>query len=423
MNEDLLQFIWRYQKFSRKALRTTGDVPLAVSNPGVQNSYSGPDFFNAQIRIGSLQWHGPVEVHLKSSSWYHHRHHQDRAYDAVILHVVWEHDLEITLPSGQLLPTLCVADFVAPELLKNYEAQFLKPTAFVPCESQISDFPPEQWPAWKEALFVERMALKVDEVRKHLKATGNDWEAVFFRMLCRGFGLNVNGPAFLALAEKTPFRVIRKIRYDALNLEALLMGQAGLLAEEGEEAYYQDLQKRYAFLKNTYGLNGLPSGSVRFSRLRPSNFPTVRLAQLSQLYALQGALFQSVVEAQNPKEASRYFSSSTTAFWKTHYNFGVRSRALEKRLSPGFFDLLLVNSLLPIRFAYAQFQNKDAASSLFEWGRKINPEHNTVSASFKLHKVAVASAFDTQSLLHLKKYYCDRKKCLSCRLGYYFLNY
>lgn len=421
MKEDFLHFIWRFQKFDLTQLQSTSGLPIHVESPGTLNHHSGPDFLNARVRIGDLLWNGPVEIHLKSSSWYHHRHHQDPAYDQVILHVVWEVDIEISRSSGKLLPTLCLADYVASEQVARYQKQFLSPTEFIPCEKDINHFPDAAWPTWKERLFVERMEEKVSVVNAHLAATQNDWEAVFFRMLFQGFGLNVNGKAFLEVAQSFPFKIVRKLRSDVVQLEALFMGQARLLSEESELNYYQDLKSRYAFIKKKYRLRPVPKRSVVFARLRPANFPTVRLAQLAQLFSDQGILFQRVIDAATPEKASLYFTSATSDYWKTHYNFGVASRSLPKKISPRFFDLLLINTLLPIRFAYAQFKDLDAVSPLFEWGSQIPSEHNVITASFTRLGVPVNSGMDSQSLLHLKKKYCDLKKCLSCALGFYFL--
>lgn len=365
MQEDFLHFIWRYQKFEHKRLRTTAGLPLTIESPGALNSNSGPDFLNAKIRLDELLWNGPIELHLNASSWYHHQHQNDVAYDTVILHVVWEDDVAVSLSSGKLIPTLRLSDYVTQDQLDTYERQFLTPSEFIPCETYIQDFPTDRWVPWKERLFVERMEEKVGVVMQHLKGTENDWEAVFFRILFQGFGLNINGQAFLEVAQGIPFALIRKIRHDVLELEALFMGQAGLLSGTMEVVYFMDLKTRYTFLKKKYNLQALPKGVILFSRLRPANFPTIRLAQLAQLYAEQGAVFQRVILAESPEKASQYFNSSTTNYWKTHYNFGVVSRSLEKKLSPRFFDLILINTLLPIRFAYAQFQGVDGVTDLF----------------------------------------------------------
>ena len=421
MQEDFLHFLWRYQKFVSTNLKTTSGLPVIIEFSGTHNTLAGPDFLNGKLRIDGLLWNGPIELHLKASSWYHHRHHNDAAYDTVILHVVWEDDIEISLASGKLMPTLRLSDYVAADRINSYQSQFLKPSEFIPCEKIIQDFPTDSWQSWKERLFVERMEDKVTVVQDHLKETENDWEAVFFRMLCKGFGLNVNGQAFLAIAKSIPFKIIRKIRLDTLQLEALLMGQAGLLSENFEALYYVDLKNRYAFLKKKYQLKPIPLGSIKFSRLRPPNFPTIRLAQLAKLYTDQGAIFQRIIDTETPLKAAHYFKSSTSKYWKSHYNFGVESRPFEKKLSPRFFDLLLINTLLPIRFAYSQFQGLEGDRALFDWGSTIAAEHNSITTSFKVLGVPATSSLDSQSLLQLKKKYCDCKKCLSCALGFYFL--
>ena len=422
MQEDFIQFLWQFQKIHNLLkLHTSNGEEVVVIHPGFLNNGQGPDFLEARVKIANVLWVGSVELHLLSSSWYHHRHHEDAAYDNVILHVVWNNDIEISLPSGKVLPTLILSDYVDQEMLSRYETEFLKPSQFIPCEKNLHHFPKEKWPLWKERLFVERMETKVSVIDELLKKTKNNWEAVLFAMLCKNFGLNINGNAFLEMALQTPFKVVQQQCHDALSLEALLLGQSGLLIEETGDSYQKELWERYRYLKRKYELKPVTS-KLSFARLRPHNFPTVRLAQLAALYANQPVLFQQLVEAETPEKIHPLFENTPSPYWKEHYNFGVKSKPTAKRISKSFFDLVTINTLIPIRFAYAKHLGLSDIDFIFKWLRTMKAEKNTITLAYAARGVVVETAMDSQSLLQLKKYYCDVKKCLSCRVGYHLMN-
>jgi len=284
MKEDFLHYVWKFQKFPYKDLNTTQGDSLQVIHPGFHNKYDGPDFKQAQLLVGALKWVGSVEVHLKSSDWYRHNHQLDQNYDTVILHVVWEDDVEVCREDGSVLPTLVLKHLVTKDLLLYYQEIFLKSPTFIPCESQLTHFPQPLFQLWKERLFVARLEEKSKRIQVLLKGYKNDWEAVLFCLLAQNFGLNVNGASFFALAKSIPFKVIRKLQQDKMALEALLFGQAGLLSGEISCAYGASLWKEFQFLKRKFSLSS-PSISMQFMRLRPHNFPTIRLAQLASLYA------------------------------------------------------------------------------------------------------------------------------------------
>lgn len=388
---------------------------------GTHNQHDEPDFKEAQLIVGNLKWIGSVELHLKSSDWYRHNHHQDQNYDTVNLHVVWEDDIEVCREDGSVLPTLVLKNLVAKELLYYYQETFLKSSTFIPCESQLAHFPQPLFQLWKERLFVARLEEKSQRIQSLLAATKNDWEAVLFLLLSRNFGLNINGEAFFEMAKSIPFKVIRKLQQDERALEALLLGQAGLLATAKSSVYGASLCEEFKYLQHKFSLSS-SNVSVRFMRLRPQNFPTIRLVQLAQLYASSQQLFAKIFEAKT-LSVQWMTKVGVLSFWKTHYTFEKVSKTREKKITSAFVDLLQVNTLIPLYFCYQRSKGKDPNAKVFELMQAIKPEKNVVVEGFQALGVNANNALDTQSFLHLKKGYCELKKCLLCNVGVYLLNH
>ena len=351
IKEDLLHYLWRYQKFSHKKLKTIQGISLEILSPGFLNQGVGPDFSNAKIRMDKLLWTGPVELHVSASAWYQHNHHRDSNYDAVILHVVWEADVDVCLANGTPLPTLCLSHNIETQLLERHKALFLKKKKFISCEDELPNFDQKKWLFWKERLYVERLEEQTLRIQDLLVKTTSHWDAVLFHLLAKGFGLNKNSAAFLAMAQSIPFGVILKCQNRLFQLEALFFGQLGLLTE-AKEGYALELKQEYTFLKSKFSLRKTVAQSLTFGRLRPANFPTLRLAQLAQLYHNQGGLFQKLMHAKNPQTAKKYLSCSPSDYWKTHYHFEIKSKMTPKASSNRFKDLLLINVVIPLRFSY-----------------------------------------------------------------------
>ena len=326
MKEDFLHYLWRYQFFDISALETHERHPVKVIAAGTYNHDSGPDFIHAKIRIGDRIWAGNVEIHLKSSDWYWHQHEIDPKYDAVILHVVWEHDVEIFTKNNQVLPTLELKNYVSSSLLKKYHRLSLKPVNWIPCEQQISDVNSLVFKNWLERLFVERLQRKSEFIHELLQQTQQDWDAVLFLLLAKNFGLNKNGEAFFNLAKSIPFSVIRKEASRPLVLEALFLGQAGFLDAIEESRYFEELKSTYKFLKHKYGLNPIEKHQFQFFRMRPSNFPTLRIAQLAALYQNVHGLFSKLMQCTTKASMYQVFSIELNEFWKTHYTFSKGSK-------------------------------------------------------------------------------------------------
>ena len=418
MKESLLHFLWRFQKFSKSRLETVEGQSLEILFPGNPNSMEGPDFLEAKIYLDKLYWTGAVELHVNASDWFRHGHQKNSSYDNVILHVVWDFDSDVCYPNGNPIPTLNLSHYVSLSALENYQKNFAKQPKFIACEDQIKTFSKARWLGYQERLFVERMEVRVSVIQQLLKELKNDWEAVLFVLLSKGFGLNVNGQAFYSMARSIPFKRVLQLRSDPLNLEALFMGQSGLLNQPSKGSYHLDLQSRYHYIKRKFKLVSPSDVKVHFARLRPANFPTLRLAQLAQIYSKSSALFEEVTSMNYPQDCYKLFEVEAGGYWTTHYNFDVSSKSQMKKLTRRFFDLLLINTLIPVRFAYAKYCANSGVEKLFEWAETVPAEKNRILNGFKSLEVPQINAIGCQSILHLYKNYCRLRRCLSCQIGF-----
>ena len=417
MRENFLYFLWKHKKFNLFNLRTTNDELLSIKSLGEHNQNSGPDFFNAQLRISDQLWAGNVEMHVKSSDWYLHKHESDFAYDNVILHVVWEHDTEVYRKDNSEIPTLALKDYVSPIVLDNYEKLFSKRLRWINCDNDfhaVDDFVLENW---LERLYIERLQDKSSLITELLLALNNDWEAVLFIMLAKSFGLKVNGEPFLGMAKSFDFSILRKVSSNATHIEALLYGQARLLNNETEDSYQLSLEDEYRFLVQKFKLDNSGIPSVQFFRLRPPNFPTIRLSQLASLYHRHQNLFSKIIEAKQKKEFYDIFKVYASSYWETHYNFGKVSKFSKKALTESFIDLILINTVIPIKFAYNRFLGKDSEGEILDLISTISSESNSVLKQFESLRPINASALESQALIQLKTKYCDKHRCLECAVG------
>jgi len=308
MQEDFLHYIWKYKKFALSNLKTTAQEPVAILQVGMHNHNTGPDFFNAQIKIADQLWAGNVEIHIKSSDWFLHNHEQDKNYDNVILHVVWQHDTEIHRKDNTVIPTLVLKDVVSKSALQNYQKLFSKKQKWINCENDFASVNSFVVSNWLERLYFERLERKSADIAQLLQSSKNNWEAVLFKMLAKNFGLKVNGDAFLSLASSIDFNVIQKLQSKQHSLEALLFGQADLLQLEVQDLYYLELKKEYLFLKQKFGLSSQAVIPLQFFRLRPPNFPTIRISQLANVYSTHTNLFSKVIHAQNKEDLYALFA-------------------------------------------------------------------------------------------------------------------
>ncbi|GAB1858127.1 DUF2851 family protein [Flavobacteriaceae bacterium MHTCC 0001] len=421
MQEDFLHYLWRHKKFNQTNLKTVNNVALTIHSVGAYNLNSGPDFFNAQLTIGDQLWAGNAEIHIKSSDWFLHNHEQDAAYDNVILHVVWEHDTEVFRKDNSVIPTLELKNYIPSAALINYKKLFNSHQNWINCENDFAEIDDFVISNWLERLYFERLEQKSQNVFALLETSKNNWEAVFFKMLAKGFGLKVNSEAFYSLANSVDFSVLRKCQSQLETLEALFFGQSGLLNDAIEEPYYILLQKEYQFLKQKFQLNDTMVVAPSFFRLRPNNFPTIRLSQLAVILFVQKHLFSKVIEAQTVEDIYRLFSVGPSEFWQTHYTFSKVSKATKKTVSKSFIDLLIINTIVPVKFAYAKFKGKPIESDILNLLEVLPSEKNSIVDKFNSLRYVSKKALQSQALLQLKNEYCNKNKCLKCAVGHKLL--
>lgn len=420
--EQLLHYVWRHKIFPLSPLQTTSGQPVEVIDTGLPNPHAGPDFFNAKLKIDGVLWVGNVEVHTQASDWYRHGHDRDKAYDSVILHVVGESDSPVLRSGGEPLPQLVLA--CPPAVLRRYD-ELRQAEIYPPCYSILRSLPRLTVHSWLSALQVERFRQKADLIHRRLEQCGNHWEDVFFITLARNFGFGLNGDAFEAWAARLPFRAVDKHRDNLFQVEAFFFGQAGLLEEDLPDAgdYYPKLQKEYRYLQHKFGLPvPLPHEQWRFLRLRPGNFPHVRIAQLASLYHREQSLFSRIMEAETLEAVKKILQTETSAYWESHFTFRKPSSPQKKRVGDSALNLIAINTVIPFLYAYGMHK---ADESLCERATRflesLKAENNHVTRLWDGAGLPVSTAADSQALLQLQKEYCDKKDCLRCRFGYEYL--
>ena len=416
MKEDFLHYLWKFKKFDTLNLKTSNGEEILIVNVGHYLELAGPDFFNAQIIIGDQKWAGNVEIHLKSSDWYVHHHERDVNYENVILHVVWEHDTEIFRKNNSEIPVLELRQYVDTATIANYQS-LVSPKSWIFCEKQLNEIDDFTLKNWQERLFFERLERKSKPIFELLEQTNQDWEAVLFCLLAKNFGLNTNGELFLKIAQSIPFSVIRKESFEVENLEALLLGSAGILDIEKEDTYFKDLKFRYFYLLQKYQLEKNSAEPVQFFKHRPDNFPTIRLSQLANLYHSQQNLFSTISTSNSLATIYKTFGIAVSAYWQTHYQFDKESPKKLKKLSQSFVDLIVINTIIPLQFAYAKSQGKENSEDLIQLLNEVAPEKNAIMDKFSSFGIQPKNAFESQSLLQLKNEYCNKSRCLECAVG------
>ncbi len=422
MQEDFLHYLWKHKKFNLLDLKTTAGEHISIVSIGQHNQNSGPDFFAAQIKIDNQLWAGNVEIHIKSSDWFVHNHETDKAYDNVILHVVWEYDTDVFRKDNSVIPILEIKQYVSKEALHNYQKLFSKSQKWINCENDfatVNDFVIQNW---LERLYFERLERKSHDIEKLLKISSNNWEEVLFKMLAKNFGLKVNGEAFFSISNSFDFLVVRKQQSKVMSLEALFFGQAGLLEDDNQDVYYLELAQEYQFLKQKFNLSNENVTPLQFFRLRPPNFPTIRLSQLAMLYHEQQNLFSKIMVAKSIGELYKLFTVSTSIFWETHYTFNKTAKQFKKVITKSFIDLLLINTIIPLKFSYSKYQGKVIDDEIVEIIQNIVSEKNSIIEKFNSIKSVSTTALQSQALLQLKNEYCDKNKCLKCAIGNSLLN-
>ncbi|WP_119789459.1 DUF2851 family protein [Flavobacterium anhuiense] len=416
MKEDFLHYLWKFKKFDGLNLKSVQGEEITIIKTGDYLELAGPDFFNAHIEIGNQKWAGNVEIHLKSSDWYLHNHEKDAAYKNVILHVVWENNTAIFREDNTEIPVLVLKDYVSKEIIENYNA-LVSPKTWISCERQLKEIDRFVFKNWQERLFFERLERKSKFINQLLEETNQDWEAVLFCLLAKNFGLNTNGNSFLQIAKAIPFSVIRKESFEVENLEALLFGTSGLLETEKEDVYYKDLKFRYFYLLHKYQIEKIYADPLQFFKLRPDNFPTIRLSQLASLYHRHQNLFSKIIDLKSIGEVYRLLNISASSYWQNHYQFDKESPNKSKMLSKPFIDLVVINTIIPLQFAYSIIRGESIAEDLIDFINEVDSEKNAIIDKFNSFGIKSQSAFESQALLELKNEYCERKACLKCAIG------
>lgn len=414
MKEDLLHYIWQQKILAKQTLKTTSGKIIELVKPGVLNRDAGPDFFDARIRIGETLWAGNVEMHIKSSDWIKHKHHTDDAYKNVILHVVFEHDAELDLP------TLELKEYVSPAFLNTYT--HLQQTALkVPCQNIISlpdDFRMSQF---LHRLAVERLEIKCNLLEQQLYQYGNSWEKLFYVTLAKYFGMKVNASPFVLLAENLPAQLLAKHKHNATQIDALIFGVAGFLPVNTSDEYTNLLNREFIFLQQKYSLAPLDKSIWKFARTRPANFPTIRLAQFAALVFQSTHLFSKLMLAKTINEAKKLLH--TTSSGRLNLDQLHPAHHTENHLLGGqFLQNLIINAIIPVKFLYGKHTiNESLCEQALTWLEELDAETNTITKFWKTNGIKPKHALHSQALIQLNTTYCDRHQCLKCAVGDHIL--
>lgn len=419
MREEFLYYLWENHLID-KDLQTTEGEQVEVVATGYRNTDSGPDFLEAKIQIGDKLWAGHVEIHVKSSDWNRHRHQSDKAYKNVILHVVYENDAQVNN-----IPTLELKGHFDEALFANYQ-RFINSKSWIPCANSITQVPVFTRLSWLDRMAVERLEGKSETVNKILETNQFDWEDALYKLLMRYFGLKVNNEAFEYLAHILPFKTLLKHADNLQQVEAMLFGCAGFLEGEFDEEYPQLLQREFSVMRTKFNLLTMPAERWKFLRMRPSNFATIRLAQMAQLIHKNGCLFSKIREAKNTAEVKALFDVKASGYWETHYRFNQRlpqcdspTKPKPKHLGETTADVLIINAVTPLLFCYGKLHKDEThCDTAMEFLEKTAAEDNTIIRHFASCSIAAQNALQSQALLHLFNMYCKQKRCLECRLGH-----
>ena len=419
MKEDLLQYIWKIRKLPEENLKTVSGQPISILNPGKHNTNAGPDFLESRITIGATHWAGQVEIHVKSSLWYDHHHDVDPAYENVILHVVYEHDKDVYRKDGSAIPVLELQTYIDKSLINDYD-ELMQSESWVPCAEKIHLIPSIIKNTWKDRLIIERLERKTLEIQSDLNRFKGDWEKVFLKRLAMHLGTKVNKEAFRILFQVVDRNLLLRHRASLTDLEALLFGQAGFLESEFDDEYPKKLKSQFRFFKHKYQLESMNYSAWKFMRLRPANFPTIRIAQLAQIMLQTEHLLSKCLAIQNPKELVNLFDIKIDNYWRNHYTFDRLSKSTNtKRLGKLTIYNLLINSVAPCMFVYSKEKGEprylDRALSLLE---SIPPEDNYIIRGWKELNYSCEHSLDSQALIQLKNEYCDKRRCMSCQIGH-----
>jgi predicted nucleic acid-binding protein len=417
--EDFLHYVWKFRLFDRINLQTTQGEELEIYSAGLHNTHAGPDFQNARVRIGETTWAGNAELHLSSSDWQRHGHTADNAYDNVILHVVYRDDEPLFRTDGRRVPTLELKDRISPDLYNRYHNLIFGAKTIIPCEASIATIDGLTMQNWLTRILVERLEKKSETVIATLNLNRGDWEETFYQFLAANFGFKTNALPFELMAKSLPQNILAKHKNNPMQIEALIFGQAGFLNEDFTDEYPRSLKKEYEFLKKKFNITPIESHLWKFLRMRPQNFPTIRLAQFAALVVMSNHLFSKVLETKEVKALRDLFNNiQINNYWETHYQFDKESKLVGKHLGAASVDTILLNTVALFLFSYGRhLQQQYYISRSLKLLENIPGEQNSIMTDFANLGLKINTAFESQALLELKNNYCDYKKCLQCGVG------
>ena len=419
--EAFLHYIWKHKYFHNGNTSTTEGNNIQIIDQGLHNKNAGPDFFNAKVKIDDTIWAGNIEIHIHSSDWYKHNHHNDKAYDNVILQVVVEHDKKIYRTNGTPIPTIEIS--FDNELLENYQ-KLLNSERWIPCQDRISQISPITHIFWIDKLGVERLESKYNQINETLAQNNNDWETTFYQKLARNFGFKINAVPFELLARSLPIEYLSKYKDNLFQIEALLFGQAGFLETTlTDDPYFTGLTSEYAYLKKRFNLTPIENHLWKFSKLRPSNFPTIRIAQFAKLIHKSSRMFSRILESAELNEIYELFNIELDNFWLTHYTFQKESSKRNKKLGKQAIKTIIINTIVPFLFIFGERKNKEEyKNKAIRFLNELPPENNSITKKWTNVGIKQENAYQTQALIHLKNEYCNQKKCLDCDIGNQLIN-
>jgi Protein of unknown function (DUF2851) len=419
VTEAFLHYIWQFQYFDKKDLVTTEGETITILKTGFYNTHAGPDFSQAKIKIGELEWIGHVEIHIHASEWQQHKHHHDKAYDNVVLHVVWKNDKVITRSDGSQVPTLELKNRIEDSLLLNYKNLVNQP-ASIPCAHALHSVNSIIRISALDRALAQRLENKAQVILKALHENNNDWEETFYQLLGKNFGFKVNSEAFYTLTKAIPYRSLLKHSDKLLQLEAMLLGTAGFL-DKVKDDYAQSLQREYQLLQSKFDLakKQLNESQWRFLRLRPANFPTLRIAQFATLLSFRKNLFSTILATESIAALKQLFDILQSDYWQTHYRFDKKSKKPVPGLGEAAIENIIINTVVPTMAAYSIYKDEntwmDRAVDLLS---KVSPEKNSIISEWKSLGWSVSSAFDSQALIELRNNFCHKRLCLQCTIGH-----
>ena len=427
--EALLHYCWKHKLFPLEPLTTTDQLPVEVIDPGLHNRHAGPDFFNAKVKVDGMLWVGNVEIHDKASDWYLHGHDRDAAYDNVVLHVCGVVDAIVTTHQGQVLPQMQLS---VPEHVSEHYQELITIDRYPPCYKIIPDLTQLVVHSWMNALQTERLEQKTEAIRKRVDLCDGSWEDAYFVTLARNYGFGVNGDAFEAWANSIPLHAVDHHRDDLFQVEAIFMGQAGLLEMDAvperyrdealSEGYFTRLRNEYLYLAHKFGLQPIDHKLWKFLRMRPQNFPHIRISQLANLYHSRRAGLSQLVACETMEDMQEVLATNVSPYWETHYVFGSESAKSGKHMSRHSLRVLMINTAIPMLFAYGRYRGDDRlCDRAFTLLEQLGAEDNHIVRMWQECGLVVQNAGDSQALIQLKKQYCDRKDCLHCRIGYEYM--